>query len=139
MRSFVAVLPLAAALCTAGCMGTSATILDGAGLRYPVSLSKSIVDGSGRHYTPSEAETVAHFERQWSHWEMFFGKIQLSSDVVLANVLHEEIEAAEGDGIVNLTLRANGSILGMYAALFLVVPTHVTVTIEGDVIRRTRP
>lgn len=121
-------------LCS-GCFSFSTTKLDGSGLRYPVSFSQSIVGTDGATYTPRETEKLAHFSRSWGHWGWLYDSIPLSSDVQLSEVLHEEIKRANGNGIVNLKITAKGTGWSWLVSLLIIIPEHVKVTVEGDVIR----
>ena len=135
MKSSVSILALCLALFSSSCLSLSGTDLNGADLRYPVSLSQSIIDVNGAHYTPTTVEKVAHFKREWGHWAMFYDSVSLSSDVDLSKLLNEEIERAGGNGIVNLNFSAKGTGWSWLVSLLLIIPEHVKVTVEGDVIK----
>ena len=119
------------------CLSLASTTLDGSELRYPVSFSKSLIDADGKAYVPTPDEKVAHFERSWSHWGMIYDSIDLSSDENLSAILHEEIEGAGGDGIVNLKVTADGTGFSWLVSLLILFPERVKVTVEGDVVRRS--
>lgn len=129
-----AVLALALVLAPS-CLSVSATKMNGADLRHPVSFSRSFVATDGSVRTPTDADKVAHFERSWSHWGMLYDWIGLSSDADLSALLDGEIEKAGGDGIVNLKVGARGSGLSWLTSLLIVFPERVKVVVEGDVFR----
>ena len=137
MSRLAAVLLLCFLVPAGGCLSVSETKLDGSGLEYPVSMSQSIVDAAGQIYKPTESEVVSHFRREWTHWGWFYGQVSLSSDVELAAVLHEEIEKANGDGVVNLKFQSNASGFSWFVSLLIIFPEWVEVVMEGDVIRRS--
>jgi hypothetical protein len=133
MRPVLFAVMCCALVCSSGCLSLSSTALHGSDLRYPVSMSKSVVDAAGQIQVPKAAEKVAHFTRDWSHWGWFYGFVSLSSHVDLSAMLNEEIEKAGGDGIVNLKVTAEGSGLSWFISLLIIIPERVDVTVEGDV------
>ncbi len=118
-----------------GCLSLSSTTMNGAELRHPVSFSRSFVASDGSVHEPTAAEKVARFERTWTHWGMLYDSIGLSADADLSAILNEEIEQANGDGIVNLTVKAKGTGFSWLVSLLIIVPERVKVTVEGDVFR----
>tara|TARA_R110002072_G_scaffold273219_4_gene433835 strand:+ start:30185 stop:30619 length:435 start_codon:yes stop_codon:yes gene_type:complete len=133
VRCLLIAMMCCALVCSGGCLSLSSTALNGSDLRYPVSMSKSVVDAAGQIHAPKASARVARFKRDWSHWGWLYGSVSLSSHVDLSAMLNEEIEKAGGDGIVNLKVTAAGSGLSWFISLLIIIPERVDVTVEGDV------
>lgn len=125
---------LAALACT-GCLSISVTKMDGAELRYPVSLSSSLIDADGVVHRPLDSHKLASFEHSWGHWGMVYDSISLSSDEDLSALINAEVERVGGDGVVNLRVGAKGTGLAWLTSLLIVFPERVKVTVSGDVVR----
>jgi hypothetical protein len=101
-------------------------------------LTRAVYDSSARVVVPTEV--LGHFAFRWRSWSIFWGEKALGEPARdISAELEREIAALSGDAIVNLTVAAEDHPLLLPALLVPLVPTAVTVIVEGDVVSLPQP
>ena len=109
-------------------------------LRQPASLTSALFDSAGNVVIPDENQKVGHFSFQWRNWSMGWKHIPLSPPSRdISGLLAKEIEARDGNGIVNLKIAVTSDAHGIAASALPLIPGYITVSVEGDVVNVPSP
>jgi hypothetical protein len=134
MKTLLWILPV---VLLAGCAGSRCR-LTARSVQQPVSCTPCVLDSAGRVRKAQPSEVVNHFVLTKSNWSMLWKALPLSQrEWDASQELDAKLRESSGNAIVNLTVRASGSdFLDWYiAALVPILPSYVTVRLEGDVVR----
>ncbi len=120
-----------------GCAGSRCRVA-ARSVQPPVSCTSAVMDSSGHVRKVRPGEVAGHFSVTKSNWSMFWTALPLSQrEWDLSPELNAKLLQFSGNAVVNLTVRATGSdFLDWYfASLVPILPSYITVTVEGDVAR----
>lgn len=83
---------------------------------------------------------MRQFQLELWQWSMLWSMLPLNGrEFDLSEALTEEIRAAGGEAIVNLEVTLHVNLLRDMIGWTAVVPTAMTATVRGDVVRRRSP
>ena len=138
MKSLTTTMPLFLLLLLVGCAGGRGFIAAEGPLDGPVSLTGHVCDGRGRDLAMDrDLERVGTFEASTMLWATGAGQISLSGTWDLTEKLNRAMKEKGGEAICNLTIEESSPHAYNYlAALTLLLPSWVNVTVKGDVVRR---
>ena len=134
MKTLLWILPV---MLLSACAGSRCRITAHS-LQQPASCTPCVLDSAGRIRKAQPSEVVNHFVVTKSHWSMLWKALPLSqTEWDVSPELDAKLRQFSGNAVVNVTVRATGSdFLDWYlAALVPILPSYVTVTLEGDVVR----
>lgn len=132
-------LALAVLLTQSGCTGGRGTVrFDD--LEYPASMSGYLYGPDQRSLSPKKLEVVGEFSQDARFWGMLFSMVPLNGSLDLSDEINREIAQADGDGVINLSVRSDGCGLNYIPALSLLPfwPGCADVTVEGQIVKRKR-
>ena len=128
-----------AILLLAGCAGGKCCVT-AQELHQPASLTSALFDSAGNVVIPDENQKVGHFSFQWRNWSMGWKQIRLSPPSRdISEQLAGEIDARNGNGIVNLKVAVTSDGHGILASALPLIPGYITVSVEGDVVNVPAP
>jgi hypothetical protein len=140
LRPFAAGLLLVASLLLQlGCAGGRGDVRFDS-LRYPVSMSGYVYDQKNRALSPKSLDVVAEFEHEARLWGMFFSWIPVNGDLDLSEPINRDVDAAGGEGVINLSVKSEGCAFNYIPGLSLLPfwPGCADVTVAGQVVKRKR-
>lgn len=118
-----------------GCAGGS-VLVKAPNIDYPVSATQAVFDTNGNIVIPAEHQKLGHFSFGWKNWTIMWTAIPLTGrEQDISDLLAHEIESRSGNAIVNLKLTTSGGPVGYVTALLGIIPSYVSVSVEGDVVR----
>jgi hypothetical protein len=106
--------------------------------RYPLSYSAYLYDASGRIVVRGhELQPVGTLSIERRFWGMLYSYATVSGEPELGAAINEQVRAAGGVGVVNLTVRTEGC--GWNFAFLLTIlpfwPGCATVTVSGEIVK----
>ena len=117
-RTSITLLGLVALFATSGCWGSRAYVVaDGA--KYPVSMSSAVRGPDGKVLTPDQLETKSSFATDYMTCRMLWTLIPLKplgGDEDISDAINEQLKAAGGEAIVNLTVESGATVTRRAAA-----------------------
>jgi len=117
-----------------GCSGAySYVVADEAAV--PVSMSEGVRGPDGRLLDAAEIEKVGDFKYDYLAWTMLWNEIPLTGDEDISDELNEQVKAAGGEAVINLTVTSDSSKWNGFTLLGI-LPGCNSTTITGDIIRR---
>jgi hypothetical protein len=107
-------------------------------LRYPVSMSGYVYGPKNRALSPRSLEVVSEFEHEGRLWGVLFSWLPVSGDLDLSDEINNDVEAAGGEGVINLSVKSEGCVLNYIPGLSLIPmwPGCADVTVAGQVVKR---
>jgi hypothetical protein len=134
MKNFIWMIP---ALLLCGCAGSRCQLAVHS-VNAPISCTPCVLNASGQIHQVRPNEIVKHFELTKSNWSMLWTIVPLNHrQWDPSPEINAKLQAAGGNAVANVTVHAAGSdFLDWYiAALVGVLPSYVTVTVQGDIVR----
>ncbi len=124
------------AVSAVGCSGAHASLV-APDAKYPISLSDGVRDSTGRLVPDEELEVVGAFQSDFSTWGMWWNIISFTGDADISEDVNEQVNAAKGEGIVNLSVRSGNTVWNGFT-LFGLLPDATTVKVRGHIVRRRK-
>jgi len=138
MKNLLIILALVMALILCSCAGGRIG-LTARNAKYPVSATQYLHNSKGD--LTSDFEVLNHFKLDYSRWSILWTAIPFSPyEKDIATDLDSLVQYYKGDAIVNVTAKPNMHPLSTFLGVFMgslipIIPSGVTVRIEGDVVR----
>lgn len=128
-----------AALCLflcSSCAGVKCTLKSDQ-IKQPVSFTPCVYDEKGHIVKASPDQIKAHFKFKRHFWAMLWRSYALTDpDWDLSESLKSELSRANGDAVVNMTVRTHDDGMMFFVTYVVpIIPNCQTVTVEGDVAR----
>jgi hypothetical protein len=127
---------LLAALALSGCAGARGSVAFNK-LEYPVSMSPYVEARSGRVLSPDDIQVVGEVNYETKIWGMGYSLIPLSGEKDVSEPINQQVRAAKGDGVSQLSVAADFCSLNHVPVLnsLPVWPACVDVSIRGQIYR----
>lgn len=137
MRSM---LPTMLILAATGCAGGHGWV-KAPTAQYPVSLSSAIRAADGHLLDKTERRTVGHFDASKTFVAMFYDAIPLNGSFDLSDDINEQVRAANGEAITELTFHVRLCPLDVFPVFHILPfwPGCSTVRVTGNIIRSINP
>ena len=92
----------------------------------------------GRALSPRDLEVLGSFEHSERRWGLLYSFLPLGGDVDLSEAITQQIEAAGGEGMINMTVESEGCTLNYLPAVSLlpVWPGCADLRVSGEIVRR---
>jgi hypothetical protein len=132
MKRLMWTLPL---LVLCGCAGAKCK-LSARSVEPPVSCTPCVFDATGRIHEAATNEIVSHFTLTKTKWTVFWKSVPLGGeDWDISPELNAQLSRTRGNAIVNVMVTVEGCNFFQWylAALIPVIPSYVTVKVDGDV------
>jgi len=110
-------------------------------VKQPVSFTPFVYDEKGNIVEATPDQIKAHFKFKKHFWAMLWRSYALTDpDWELSENLKNELSRANGDAIVNMTVRTHDDGMMFFVTYLMpIIPNCQTVTVEGDVARFSPP
>jgi hypothetical protein len=127
-------LVLVIAMAGTGCAGAHSLIVAPTAT-VPVSMSQGVRDPNGILVPEEQMEKVGEFSYDYTAWGTLWGEVSLTGEKDISDEINEQVKAAGGEAIVNLSVTSESS--GWNAFTFLgVLPAFNPTEVRGDIIKR---
>ncbi len=128
---------LVAACALSGCIAGGRTTVQFDDTEYPVSLSPTVYGSDGEILDPAARQKVGSLKVDRRAWSLVWGAVPTRKFTDLSDEVNAQIDAAEGQAVVNLKIMARQCV-GNYVIPFTLLPFYpgcVKLKIRGDIIR----
>jgi|GEM_PF-1901571 len=116
-----------------GCSGArSHVIADEA--RYPISLSDGVRDADGKLLPDERKQVVGSFTHSYKAWGWLWRVFSFTGDHDISEDVNEQVAAAGGDAIVNLSVKSELCLWNMFTLVGL-LPDCSNVSVRGHIIK----
>lgn len=108
------------------------------GAHYPVSMSPFLLGKDGRVKSLHiDLQPTGSFEHKKRFWGMLYSWVSLTGDYNIAHSVNEQVEAAGGQGIVNLSIEGKQCAINYFFPLSVLPfwPGCTRTTIRGEIVR----
>ncbi|MBI2391646.1 MAG: hypothetical protein HYV09_18805, partial [Deltaproteobacteria bacterium] len=102
---------------------------------YPISMSDGIRDESGAPVADEDKQVVGYFQYDYKAWGMWWRMISFTGDKDLSEEMNKQVKAAGGEGVINLTVKAENCTWNIFTFVGL-FPDCSTVRVRGNIIKR---
>jgi hypothetical protein len=130
---------LLAVVMAAGCAGASVHVT-AERARYPLSMSDTVRDDTGAVYRRFALQKVGDFSASTTRVGLLYSAVTPRSGYDVSDEVNNQIAAAQGEAIINLTITVSGecAVLNSFPVLNILPfwPGCIPVTVTGDIVRR---
>ena len=128
---------LVAACALSGCIAGGRTTVQFEDTQYPVSLSTTVFGSDGEVLRPDAHDKVGTLKVDRRAWSLVWGAVPTRKFTDLSDEVNAQIDAVEGQAVVNLKIMARQCV-GNYVIPLTLLPFYpgcVKLKIRGDIIR----
>lgn len=128
---------LAVSLLVTSCGGARTTVV-ATHARYPVSLSRGLRDSNGSLVTAERRKLVGKFSASHTAWNLFYSAAKLTPTTDISDEVNAQVAAAQGDGIIHLTIVTKACALDYMIFPLGILPfwpSCAFVDVHGDIVR----